>query len=619
MGIKGNNKGFSLIEVLIATALVGVAAVGTTQLFVGQNRQMRNLQVKANVDQLRNVVQSAALNPNTILYSAGKMDSGALINPDLYKCVITTGVADTTKDCRDGAVFASQRVFAPDGHEVTGLYTSNGVRCADAASGAPTPTPGEMCPYKVSASFRATCPPASSGLTAGGLCARGQMVQIGWKIEQAYQPKNTPYMKPIETDFDNNKSAAYAVPVSVQSIQAVESAQVSCSPAPFTTAMLKSNGGPYDDTKYGNLVGQPFPQTVTSVDAYGQQLCGIDDGAVQAASLKTEVCKLWVQNVWNGLAPGGHVQSTTPTCDLKVVKNYKLALDAGARGYYTDECNLAANYRLYADATTYYTSPSQIYPMIGGQLYHLNGTPYASDEIGTLVTMYGINLSDSMDGRLTCKPPVTDTFYWPTPGDPNAIQRGNCAGGAPCNFVLPATFQPGSLYVALIGGGAGGNNANGKHKGGKGGNSGDTNSKNSNKDGDNYPNANPNDNCYIFVGGGGGGDGGWGGQSSFHCASNTPLNENGGTGGGDTGVNGGSDGGGDWYMAKYCSGGHASSNAGGAWDGGSCGGNGCGIGGGGGNHDNGANHTGGPGGHGCARLKYNTITWPAPWEPTPKH
>ncbi|MBC7398125.1 MAG: prepilin-type N-terminal cleavage/methylation domain-containing protein [Bdellovibrionales bacterium] len=65
-----DNKGFSLVEVLVGFALVGFLALGMADLFTQQARQQAQVQQKANFQQLRTFVQATAADPASIYQSA---------------------------------------------------------------------------------------------------------------------------------------------------------------------------------------------------------------------------------------------------------------------------------------------------------------------------------------------------------------------------------------------------------------------------------------------------------------------------------------------------------------------------------------------------------------------
>ena len=585
------NRGFTLIEVLVTMALMGVAAMGMAQLFVGQNRQMRTIQIKANLDQLRNVVQSASRDPDTILFTALKTDSaagGALMSPELKACILSTGTNDPILDCPDGwSPAPAVRLFSRDNHEVTGFYTANGVRCGNA-----TVSSSVTCPFKVSATFRPACP-VNVALTIAGKCARAQTIQVGWKIEQLTEIPGFPHYNGIQANFVDSTSSAYSVPVSTQNIQATANLATQCPPMVLTAAMLTTASpippGQFDAAKYGNLVGQQFPQTVTSVDAYGQQVCGIDQGALDAESLKTEVCKIGVQSAWTGVT-GTYIQKTPTTCDLQFAKVFKLGGVAGAAGKTTDNCPAVSDPAYNYLVGSAVLAVSDIYRQVGGQLQHLSGVPYSAAEKAVAVNMYGINPSDAADGKIICNKPNVQSLTWP----PNSTAKNPRNGAGNWTFTLGSGFKSGSLSAYVIGGGGGGSGGSWPSSNGTGGGASHQVMANP------YYDAAATQTCHVTLGGSGDGggtghSGGTGGSSTFYCGS-SPNHLISAGGGGNSSPNGQTGESANFAGNPYGGTGNSGSAGQGA-------GNNCGAGGGGGHHD----HSGGSGAIGCGFVSWTEI------------
>ncbi len=64
MGIqKLNNEGFSLIEVMIAVAIMSVVGLGMSQMYISQSREQKRSEIKNTVSRLQMQVQAAATDP----------------------------------------------------------------------------------------------------------------------------------------------------------------------------------------------------------------------------------------------------------------------------------------------------------------------------------------------------------------------------------------------------------------------------------------------------------------------------------------------------------------------------------------------------------------------------
>ncbi|NDG85617.1 MAG: hypothetical protein EBX52_11370 [Proteobacteria bacterium] len=362
-------KGFTLVEILVFMALAGIAMLVSSQLFLNQMHQQHQVQVSGNFDQIRSAVQSAAKNSDVLNFSATLPGNTPLAN-----CINSTGANDTNMDCDTTVGLQDIKLVFRDGHEVGGDYRMDGKRCPAAAPD---------CPFRVTTRFQPICP-QNPALTVGGKCARAQGIQVAWAIEQLSPVPNMKYFKKIEANVESSTSPLYAVPVPVITILSAQNVETPCPPIVLTSAMVPGLG-----SQYGVLVNTSFPQTVTSFDAYGMPVCGIDKGALDAELLKREVCKLYIQNVWNGVS-GTHVQKTTPSCDIQVVKNFKLA----GGGHWSDDCSTASGFDSYFRPDG--TAISNVNLLHGGQVQHLNGASLSDAEVAQLVVDYELVPADSV-------------------------------------------------------------------------------------------------------------------------------------------------------------------------------------------------------------------------------
>jgi prepilin-type N-terminal cleavage/methylation domain-containing protein len=426
------NSGFTLVEVIITMGLIGILALVSAQMYLNQVRQQRATSIRNNLDQLRTTVQNIARDPDAIRISAekmvpigpGGMQSGALehpetplrfaqvggavpmtrANPMLYACVNHSGMNDPARDCRE--VTATQpampvRLFTRTGVEVNGAYSPDGVRCG--------PTTSALCPFKVTAKLYPKCPDNPALTTADHRCSRAQKVQIAWSLEQvqygsgAVVPGFAP-IKKITAEIENSASGIYAVPVSTQNIVATENLQVDCPKMTLTAAMLRAQGAPTPagtpdgllDRKYLPLVGMEFPQQVNQVDTYGQQVCGPDIGALDAELLKREVCKLWITQAWNGTITNNIVQATSATCNVKVIKKFKLA---GSPTNTTVDCAGKPNFISFVNDQGQAANP---WSYRGGEVQDLYGRVYTPQEVQDLITQYGLEPANG-DNQLFCR------------------------------------------------------------------------------------------------------------------------------------------------------------------------------------------------------------------------
>jgi prepilin-type N-terminal cleavage/methylation domain-containing protein len=434
------NEGFTLVEVLITMGLIGILALVSAQMYLNQVRQQRATSIRNNLDQLRTVLQNVARDPDAIRISAEKMvpvgsaemQSGALgsdeqpvryaqvggnpamtrANPGLYACVYHSGMNDPSRDC--GEVTATRpaapvRLFTRTGVEINGAYSPDGVRCGSTTSA--------LCPFKVSAKLYPKCPENPGLTTSDKMCSRAQKVQIAWSLEQvqygsgAVVPGFVP-IKKVTAEIENSASGIYAVPVSTQNIIATQNMQVDCPKMTLTANMLSSGGGALDN-KYLPLVGMEFPQQVNQVDTYGQQVCGPDIGALDAELLKREVCLFQITQAWNGAVdPASDVQSTSPTCNIKVIKKFKLK-DSSR---WTSDCSTTPGFLEFVDESG--TAVPNYRQRKGGIVQRYDGTTLTPQEVADLRAQYNLGEDNGSDkffckfSGAACSPPLVHFQGW---------------------------------------------------------------------------------------------------------------------------------------------------------------------------------------------------------------
>ncbi|MBC7692254.1 MAG: prepilin-type N-terminal cleavage/methylation domain-containing protein [Methylotenera sp.] len=68
--ISGNQSGFSLVEVMLVSAIMVIIVMGMAEIFVGQAKSQKSAQSKANALQVQISIQSAASDPAAILRSS---------------------------------------------------------------------------------------------------------------------------------------------------------------------------------------------------------------------------------------------------------------------------------------------------------------------------------------------------------------------------------------------------------------------------------------------------------------------------------------------------------------------------------------------------------------------
>jgi prepilin-type N-terminal cleavage/methylation domain-containing protein len=165
-------SGFSLIEVLMATAILAILSVGMIQLFESQYKQVKSIGTLSNNTQLGlRIARYAGMS------SALTVTANAAPNSNFTRCVLGTG----TGSCVDSGVSLRD----PAGTVITGdsagtpiRYDLNGVVCAAV---------GPTCPFEAITTF------TRSVANCGALPC---FITISYSVTQVTDVPNTPRMRP---------------------------------------------------------------------------------------------------------------------------------------------------------------------------------------------------------------------------------------------------------------------------------------------------------------------------------------------------------------------------------------------------------------------------------------
>ncbi len=389
------------METMVAMGVMSVGAVVMAQLYTNQLQQQKSIQIKANIEALRATIQNTAKDPDSLRFTANQSLGsmiGVPINPIFKRCLTNPINGPTTgPNACDSNLnpLPTLRLFSRDGQELNGRYRSDGSHCP------PNAQAGTDCPFRVSFTFKAICP-QNPALTVNGQCARAQKVQVLWKIEQETLLKGIIPVTQLEADLNNSTSGLYAVPISTQNIAATANLEQECLPVTLTAAMIAPTG-PYAQ-KYQPLVGQSFPQIVTAVDTYGQQVCGYNMAALDAELLRRDMCRVQIQQAWNGsIDPGAPEQSTSPSCNIKVKKIFKLAgsTPGSTTGRLTNQCT-GSNFVEFRDGMSGGQVVSNLSSLKGGIVEDLYGNPLTPAQVAQLITDYGLD-PNTGDNRIFCR------------------------------------------------------------------------------------------------------------------------------------------------------------------------------------------------------------------------
>jgi hypothetical protein len=197
------NKGFSLIEVLIAGALLTVVGLGVASLIKGQSQQLSTLRTYSSRDQLKAQLDYAVNSLASSFASVGGPNSTITIansisanNGLLFHCLNGTNGANgcSANSWIDGAgvtrnsapvpfylissssqyLDAASALGGPDAQPV--FYDRTGRRCTFAESGT---TGNQNCYIRVRSYYAVTCPSLSQ------TCQRADKVMMGYVLDRA--------------------------------------------------------------------------------------------------------------------------------------------------------------------------------------------------------------------------------------------------------------------------------------------------------------------------------------------------------------------------------------------------------------------------------------------------
>ena len=93
--LRKSKKGFTLIELMVVVAIIGVLSLLGLRLYTGQQEKAKNALVKANCGTIQTLIQAdLADRPVTDLNTAAKLNARIFAGAGIYNPV--TGVAQTT-------------------------------------------------------------------------------------------------------------------------------------------------------------------------------------------------------------------------------------------------------------------------------------------------------------------------------------------------------------------------------------------------------------------------------------------------------------------------------------------------------------------------------------------
>jgi hypothetical protein len=184
-------QGFSLIEVLIAGAMMTVVGLGVATMINGQNRQVSNIRAYSSRDQVRAQLDQAINSYAALVASTGGPGSTTAIataisanNNALFNCINGTGPCVQTAGGASlsfylipaGAQFLDQNEAIAGTTAQPVYYDKNGRRCTFAESGVNGTT---TCFLRARAAFGTYCP---GGVTP---CTVAEKITVSYTLDQA--------------------------------------------------------------------------------------------------------------------------------------------------------------------------------------------------------------------------------------------------------------------------------------------------------------------------------------------------------------------------------------------------------------------------------------------------
>ena len=93
--LKGRQRGFSFIEVMVAVTILGIVIAATTSFFGQVQKSKRKNRLRQTQERLAAMIRNSVKSPSHVLYSITRHD----INPTLSYCVLGVGQAEDRSYC----------------------------------------------------------------------------------------------------------------------------------------------------------------------------------------------------------------------------------------------------------------------------------------------------------------------------------------------------------------------------------------------------------------------------------------------------------------------------------------------------------------------------------------
>lgn len=278
-----NQRGFSLVEILVATAIIGASAAATTVIVSQHHANTRRIEQQTNRDTLFDSANRIISSPSAMFISA---TLGGAVNASLRACALGQS-GDNACIARVGAVRSVYgfELYSPDdSSRASGAVGSPGV-FYDSKTGLACPgvnAPTVACPVELQTSFEALC--LDDALT----CKQALSLKINYAITQ-------------HTSVDPNipvnlKNLAGSIMVDTQQVSLLKEQIVN------TAEPLKTLGCARNEMLMGfDSFGNSFCQRLDYLCPAGQVVVGVDKYGRPVGDFSTAVAKGIFDSVVNGI------------------------------------------------------------------------------------------------------------------------------------------------------------------------------------------------------------------------------------------------------------------------------------------------------------------------------